>query len=50
MPGEIQGLLNGMKAEFLSPVIIKGYPKLEDFSALDRLADDIAARHRALSS
>ena len=50
MPEQIQALLNGMKAEFLSPVIIKGYPKLEDFSALDRLADEIAARHRALSS
>lgn len=50
MPEQIQALLSGMKAEFLSPVIIKGYPKLEDFSALDRLADEIAARHRALSS
>lgn len=50
MPEQIKALLSGMKAEFLSPVIIKGYPKLEDFSALDRLADDIAARHRALSS
>lgn len=50
IPEQIKALLSGMKAEFLSPVIIKGYPKLEDFSALDRLADDIAARHRALSS
>ncbi|HPI27704.1 MAG TPA: FprA family A-type flavoprotein [Candidatus Marinimicrobia bacterium] len=50
MPEQIKALLSGMKAEFLSPVIIKGYPKLEDFSALDRLADEIAARHRALSS
>ena len=50
MPEQIKTLLSGMKAEFLSPVISKGYPKLEDFSALDRLADDIAARHRALSS
>ena len=50
MPEQIKALLSGMKAEFLSPVSIKGYPKLEDFSALDRLADEIAARHRALSS
>ncbi|HPC36342.1 MAG TPA: FprA family A-type flavoprotein [Candidatus Marinimicrobia bacterium] len=50
MPEQIKALVSGLKAEFLSPVVIKGYPKSEDFSALDKLADEIAVRHRALKS
>jgi flavorubredoxin len=41
------GLLPNLKVETLAPVYIKGAPKLVDFAALDRLADDILQRHRA---
>ncbi|MDD1656764.1 MAG: FprA family A-type flavoprotein [Methanomicrobiales archaeon] len=39
-----------LKAEFLEPVMVKGFPKAEDLAALDRLADAIAERHRGLGS
>jgi hypothetical protein len=32
----------------LQPVIAKGYPKEEDLKALDRLADDVASRHKGM--
>ena len=44
----ISGLLTNIKAEILEPVIIKGYPKPQDLQALDRLADDILAKHKNL--
>jgi hypothetical protein len=37
-----------MKAEIIEPVIIKGYPREEDFADLDRLAEKIAAAHKGL--
>jgi len=46
---QLQNLLAGMKAEILPPVVVKGYPKPEDFKALENLADEIAARHRNLN-
>ncbi|MBI5360967.1 MAG: FprA family A-type flavoprotein [Planctomycetes bacterium] len=42
---QIKGLLPNIKAEFLEPVVIKGFPKEENFKALDRLADDILRKH-----
>jgi len=42
----VKALLPNLKAEFLDPVIAKGYPKEADFRALDALADGIAQRHR----
>ena len=30
----------------LEPVVIKGFPRDEDFEALDRLADEILMRHK----
>jgi len=37
-----------LKVELLDPVICKGLPKEQDFLALDRLADAVAAKHAAL--
>ncbi|MFA4921596.1 MAG: FprA family A-type flavoprotein, partial [Candidatus Neomarinimicrobiota bacterium] len=48
MLDQLSAILSGMKAEILSPVIIKGYPKPDDFKALDMLADTIAEKHRNL--
>ncbi|RLG91294.1 FprA family A-type flavoprotein [Candidatus Bathyarchaeota archaeon] len=46
MVEQIKGMLTNLKVELLEPVIVKGYPKAEDFEALDRLADEIFRRHR----
>lgn len=44
----ISGLLANLKAEILEPVIAKGFPKEENFKALDMLADKIAERHKLI--
>ncbi len=44
----IKANLTNFKAEVLSPVISKGWPKEEQFKELDRLANDIAEKHRAI--
>ncbi|PKL63016.1 MAG: MBL fold hydrolase [Methanomicrobiales archaeon HGW-Methanomicrobiales-2] len=41
----LAGMLGRLKIEGIEPVYIKGYPKEEDFAALDRLADEIKKRH-----
>ena len=41
----LKAMLGRLKVEFLEPVYVRGYPKEEDFAALDRLADDIRKRH-----
>jgi flavorubredoxin len=46
---QIKGLLTSVGAEFIEPVIIRGYPKEKDFKALERLADDILSKHNDLN-
>lgn len=46
MVEQVSGTLSNLKLEMLSPVLIKGQPKAEDYQALDRLADEIAGKHR----
>jgi flavorubredoxin len=48
MVEQITGLLPNLKAEILEPVTAKGYPKDDDFAALDKLADRILAKHKEL--
>ena len=48
MAEQLVGMLGSVKAEVLPPVLVKGLPKASDFAALDKLADDIGARHAAL--
>jgi len=45
---EITGAIANLRAEMLDPVVIRGFPKEEDFKALDRLAGKILDKHRAL--
>lgn len=45
---QITEALPNLKLQFFDPVVAKGYPKEVDFRALDRLADEIAAKHREL--
>lgn len=42
----IKGMLSNLKVELLEPVVTKGFPKDEDFKALDKLADEILNKHK----
>jgi len=44
----VRDLCSGLKVDWLDPVITRGRPTSDTFAALDRLAEAIAARHRAL--
>ncbi len=48
MVEQITGLIPNLKVEVLEPVVAKGHPRDEDFGALDKLADQILARHKAI--
>ncbi|MHC4911437.1 MAG: FprA family A-type flavoprotein [Planctomycetota bacterium] len=48
MVEQLTGLVSNLKVGILEPVIAKGHPKDDDFAALERLADDILAKHREL--
>jgi len=45
---QLTSMIVNLKAEILEPVITKGFPKDNDFIALDKLADEILARHKEL--
>jgi len=42
----LSGLVKDIKAEIIEPVVTKGAPTEETFKAIDRLADEIAAKHK----
>jgi len=44
----ITELLPNLKVEILPPVLCRGYPRADDFRALDALADAITQKHTAL--
>ncbi len=48
MVEQLTGMLSNLKVEILEPVVAKGYPKDDDFAALDKLADQILAKHKEL--
>jgi flavorubredoxin len=43
---QITAMIPNLKLELIPPVIIKGYPKEDDFKALDKLAEAIFIKHR----
>ena len=45
---QITVALPNLKLQFFDPVVAKGRPKEADFQALDRLAEEISAKHREL--
>jgi len=49
MPEVIKGMLENLKVEILPPVVIKGRPGKEAFTALDGLADSILEKHKELN-
>ncbi len=44
----IVNTLSGSKAEILPPVLVKGYPKDDDFKSLDELASTIKEKHNMI--
>jgi len=44
----ISAMIGNLKVDILSPVIIKGYPKEEDYNSLIKLAGEIAEKHKNL--
>ena len=42
----LREILSSIDAEFIDPVIIKGYPKREDFESPERLARNINRKHQ----
>ncbi len=48
MTEQLTGLLSNLKVDLIPPVVSKGDPSDDDFLALDKLADEILARHRAI--
>jgi len=45
---DISAMIGNLKVEILSPVIVKGYPKEEDYNSLIKLAGEIAEKHQNL--
>ena len=45
-----KALCGNLKVEWMEPVFTKGLPTQETYDALDKLADEIAARHKGLES
>ena len=43
---QVTGMIPNLKAEVLAPVLTKGFPRQEDFKALDNLASTIAKKHK----
>lgn len=46
MVEQLAQMIPNLKVEIIDPVVIKGYPGDEDFKALDKLAADIADKHK----
>ncbi len=45
---QLSSMIPNLKVEVIEPVLSKGYPKEDDFAALDRLADDILTKHKEI--
>ncbi|MCX7882467.1 MAG: FprA family A-type flavoprotein [Brevinematales bacterium] len=45
---QIQASITNYTPEILEPVMVKGFPKENDFALIDKLADTIAEKHKAL--
>ncbi len=48
MLDQITGMIGTLKVEIITPLIIKGFPKEEDYKKLDEMADEITSKHKKL--
>ena len=46
MVKQLSDMISNLKVEIIEPVVIKGFPKEDDFKAINRLADDILRKHK----
>lgn len=46
MVDQLKSMLTIVKPEFIDPVLVKGYPKEEDFKRLDNLVESIYEKHK----
>ncbi|NWG09057.1 MAG: FprA family A-type flavoprotein, partial [Nitrososphaerales archaeon] len=46
----IKEMLTNLKVDVIEPVVVKGYPKEEDFKSLNRLAEEISKRTTQLKT
>ncbi len=46
---QITGMLSNLKVEMLDPVLVVGHPKEDAFTALEKLASTILAKHKELN-
>lgn len=46
MVEQISSTIANLKVELIAPVVVKGRPKKDDYAALERLASEIALKHR----
>ncbi len=46
---QLMGMVPNIKAEVLAPVISRGFPREDDFKALDNLANTVATKHKERS-
>lgn len=44
----LKGMLTNIRAEIIDPVIVRGFPKEEDFKKMDELANEIIRKHKEL--
>ena len=40
--------MGALKVEIITPLIIKGFPKEEDYKKLDDMANEITSKHKKL--
>ena len=48
MLDQITSMIGSLKAEIITPLIIKGFPEADDFKKIDAMADEIALKHEEL--
>ena len=44
----IKGMIGNLKVEMISPLIIKGFPKEEDYKKIEAMANEILSKHEEL--
>ncbi len=47
---QLTGLIPNLKVEIIEPVMVKGYPKKEDYARLDKLAGEIAQKQLTINN
>ena len=48
MLDQIKGMISTLKVDMIPPLIIKGFPKEEDYRKIEEMADEIASQHKKL--